>query len=215
VRDLTFFLQALVSVFAVVDPLAAAVLFGVMTAGDSDLARRRMACRAALMTAGLLSWFLLFGGLLFALFSITTSAFRIAGGLVIGIMALDMLKATHTGVRTTAEEQTDGIAKEDVSITPIAVPLLAGPGAISTVMILASRDGLAGYAMVLSAIVLVSLASWLLLREAGRVVDLLGHTGINVIGRLMGLIVLAVAVQFVVDGVLELLPAVRETLGAA
>jgi MarC family membrane protein len=210
--DPGFFAQALVSVFAVVDPVAATALFAAMTLHNGEAERRAMALRAATTTGLVLSVFLFFGSALFALFSITMTAFRIAGGFVVGIMALDLLKATHTGVRTTAEEQNEGIAKQDVSITPIAVPMLAGPGAISTVMILASRtDGLAAYLTLFGVIVLVSLGAWALLSQAARVTAFLGHTGIAVIGRLMGLIVLAIAVQFIVDGLRELVP----TFGAA
>jgi MarC family membrane protein len=204
---LDFFFQAWVSVFAVVDPIAATALFAAMTADNTQGERRRMALQAAIVTGMVLSAFLFFGASLFALFSITMTAFRIAGGLVIGILALDLLKATHTGVRSTAEEETEGIAKQDVSITPIAVPMLAGPGAISTVMILSARCGTStGYLLLSSVIVLVCLSVWLFLRHADHVVRLLGKTGINVIGRLLGLLVLAIAVQFVVDGLMDLAP---------
>jgi multiple antibiotic resistance protein len=202
----TFF-QMLASVFAVVDPIAATALFAALTVHNTLEDRRRMAARAALATGAVLTVFLFFGAALFALFSITMTAFRIAGGVVIGILALDLLRATHTGMRTTAEEETEGIGKDDVSITPIAVPMLAGPGAISTVMILSVRNPtVEGYAMLFAVIVLVAASVWLLLREATRVVRLLGRTGINVIGRLLGILVLAIAVQFIVDGIMDLLP---------
>jgi multiple antibiotic resistance protein len=211
--DPSFFAQALVSVFAVVDPVAATALFAAMTLHNSEAERRAMALRASATTGLVLSVFLFFGSALFSLFSITMTAFRIAGGFVVGIMALDLLKATHTGVRSTAEEQTEGLAKEDVSVTPIGVPMLAGPGAISTVMILASRaDGPSAHLTLFGVIALVSLGAWALLRQASRVTALLGQTGINVIGRLMGLIVLAIAVQFIVDGLLDLAPTFREAL---
>ncbi len=204
------FLQALVSLFAMVDPIAGAALFVTLTVNNTPGERRRMARRAALTTFLVLAFFLGFGAWLFALFAVTMSAFRIAGGLVIGFMTLDLLKVTHTGIRATVQEETEAIAKEDISITPLAVPMLAGPGAISTVMILASRhDGL----IVLAAILLVALATWLFLHQAARIIGWLGQTGINVIQRLMGLVVLAVAVQFVQDGVLELVPAIRQAWG--
>jgi len=207
------FFQSFVSVFAVVDPIAAAALFAAMTADDTVQDRQRMARRAALATGAVLTTFLFFGTALFALFSITMTAFRIAGGLVIGILALDLLKATRTGVRTTAEEESEGLQKPDVSITPIAVPMLAGPGAISTIMILSARLA-SGYArpLLLGVIALVSLSVWLALSQAGRVVSLLGKTGINVISRLLGMLVLAIAVQFLVDGAIELVPLFRAAL---
>jgi multiple antibiotic resistance protein len=210
------FFQSWASVFAVVDPIAGAALFAAMTADNTHAEVKRMAARAALATGAVLTAFLFFGAGLFTLFSVTMTAFRIAGGLVIAILALDLLKATHTGVRSTAEEETEGIVKEDVSITPIAVPMLAGPGAISMVMILSARySGVEGYVLLFTVIVLVSLSVWVLLRQAARVVSLLGRTGINVIGRLLGIVVLAIAVQFIVDGLLELAPRFREALTGA
>ncbi|OIO61139.1 MAG: hypothetical protein COX57_01305 [Alphaproteobacteria bacterium CG_4_10_14_0_2_um_filter_63_37] len=204
------FLQSLIALFAVIDPLSGAALFAAMTPDNTANERTAMARRAALTVFGVLTVFLLFGAAILAFFSITIPAFQIAGGLVVGIMALDLLKATQTGVKSTPEERREGVVKTDVSITPLAVPMLAGPGAVSTVMLLTSRHpGTEGTLMLLAAVGLVALIVWVCLRSAARLVKLLGQTGINVVSRLIGLIVLAVAVQFVIDGVAAVLPMFR------
>lgn len=201
-----FFLQGLISVFAVVDPLGAAVLFVAMTISNTPRQRHRMALHAALTCFAILMTFLICGGIILSLFSISIPAFQIAGGIIIGIMGLDLLKATETGVRATTAEQDEGIRKADVSITPIAIPMLAGPGAISTVIVLASlHPQAADLGMLALAIALVALATWLLLRFASHLIKTMGRTGINVIARLTGILVLAIAVQFIIDGISALI----------
>jgi multiple antibiotic resistance protein len=133
--------------------------------------------------------------------------------LVIAILALDL--QGRLPAFAARRRKTEGIVKEDVSITPIAVPMLAGPGAISMVMILSARYSGAEGTLLFAVIVLVSLSVWVLLRQATRVVGFLGRTGINVIGRLLGILVLAIAVQFIVDGLLELAPLFGEALTGA
>jgi len=196
-----FFWQSLISLVAVVDPLAAAVIFAATTDSNTYHERRHMAWRAAAFASGVLLFFLVAGQLLLSWFSVSLDAFRIAGGIILGVMAMDLLKATDTGVRTTPAEVDESISKPDVSLTPIAVPLLAGPGAISTVMVLsATQPAPTGMLTVAAVIALVGLASWVVLHFSAAIVRRLGATGLNVISRLVGLLLLAVAVQFVLDG---------------
>lgn len=200
-----FFVQALIGLFAVVDPFSAAALFAAMTTANSLEERHAMALRAAIVTFSVLVAFLFLGQAILHFFSISLAAFQIAGGLVLGLMSMDSLKAFHTGVRATSSEKSEGIAKPDVSVTPVAVPLLAGPGAISLVVLYAAQQpGLAGQGTLVAVIALVSLLAWLILRSAGRMVALVGQTGVNVLSRLIGLLVLAIAVQYVVEGVAQL-----------
>ncbi len=200
--DLSFFLQSLITVFAVVDPLGGAMLFLAMTAGNTPAERRAMAKRAAWVSLGVLLVFLAGGRAVLSLFSISLPAFQVAGGIVIGIMALDLLKATDTGVRATQREEDEGLHKADVSVTPIAVPMLAGPGAISAVVVLSSVGGAEHAKLILAIdIALVAVTIYAMLAAADRILDALGQTGVNVITRLIGLIVLAVAVQFVLTGI--------------
>jgi len=197
-----FFWQCLISLFAVVDPLAAAATFATLTATDSLRETRAMARRAALAASGVLFLFLIAGEGILLWFSISFDAFRIAGGIILAVMALDLLKATNTGVRATSDERDEGLRKVDVSVTPIAFPLLAGPGAISTVMVFASsQPGIGGMLTIGAVILLVGLAIWLLLSFASTLVVRLGATGMNVSSRLLGMLLLAIAVQFVLDGV--------------
>jgi MarC family membrane protein len=200
--DVEFFVQALIGLFAVVDPIGAAALFVVMTAANSHEEQHRMAWRAALVAFSVLLAFLLLGQSILHFFSISLAAFQIAGGLVLGLMSMDSLKAFSIGVRTTSSEKSEGIAKPDVSVTPMAVPLLAGPGAISLVVLYAAQHPEpAGRGTLVVIIAIVSLLAWLILRGAARMVGLVGQTGINVLSRLIGLLVLAIAVQYVVEGV--------------
>jgi MarC family membrane protein len=203
--DVGFFVQALIGLFAVVDPFSAAALFAAMTTANSLEERRAMALRAGVVTFSVLVAFLFLGQAILHFFSISLAAFQIAGGLVLGLMSMDSLKAFHTGVRTTSSEKSEGIAKPDVSVTPVAVPLLAGPGAISLVVLYAAQEpGPARLGTLVAVIALVSLLAWLILRSAARMVTLVGQTGVNVLSRLIGLLVLAIAVQFVVEGVAQL-----------
>lgn len=168
--------------------------------------RVRMARRAALVAIGLLSFFAIFGSLLFKFFGITLAAFKIAGGVLLIMTALDMLRAQPSRTRSSPEENSESDAKDDVSIVPVAMPLLAGPGAIATVMVTAGRgkDWLHIIPVLLSIVITCGVA-YALLRAAGRMQKWLGTSGIAVLERVMGLLLAAIAVQFMVDGVVDVL----------
>src|SRR6266704_1081744 len=186
------------SVLFIVDPLTAVPTFLAMTQRDSPEVRRLMARRGAWTCAITLTAFALGGSLIFQKFGITLGAFKIAGGVLIGLNALDMVQARRSQQKETPVEKAEGIEKEDVGIMPLGVPMLAGPGAISTVMVLAGTSkspvttaGLYG------AIVVTALLSYVTLAGAMRV----GQTGMRILTRLMGLVLSAIAVQFIVDGI--------------
>src|SRR4051812_43109537 len=143
-------------------------MFLTITAGDSPEQRRSTALRAALTTWITLCVFALAGGLIFKAFGISLGAFKIAGGIMLLLMAIDMMRAQPSPTRTTAEEQDEGRRKEDVAIFPLAVPMLAGPGAIATVMVLMSRAAwrVVPTAAVFVAVTVTCLAAWLLMRGA-------------------------------------------------
>jgi multiple antibiotic resistance protein len=190
----------MVSIFFVVDPLAAIPAFLTMTADDPPPMRRSMARRAAIVSTVILVVFSVAGGLIFKLFGVTIPAFRIAGGIVLGLSALEMLKAERP-TRETQEEIREGVRKVDISVTPLAIPLLAGPGAISTVMVLTNqRDSWVASAPVFAGIVLTGIATYVLLLFSAPLLRALGNTGIHVLSRIMGLVLAALAVQFVLDG---------------
>jgi multiple antibiotic resistance protein len=202
---LEFSFVALSSIFFIVDPLAAIPSFLVMTAEDSDAKRRRMARQAAWTCCVVLGLFSLAGGLIFKLFGITLPAFKIAGGLVLFLVALDMLQARRSQTQEVTEERLEGAEKEEVGVTPLGVPMLAGPGAISTVMVLMGQSRNWWQVVpVFAAIGITALASYYVLAGANRVRKILGETGIRILMRLMGLVLTAIAVQFVLNGLADL-----------
>jgi MarC family membrane protein len=189
-----------VSIFFIVDPLATIPAFLTMTQSDSLQKRRAMALKASIASTAILVAFAAAGGFIFKLFGVTLPAFRVAGGIVLGLSALEMLRADRPS-RETKEEIREGIEKIDISITPLAIPLLAGPGAISTVMVLTQQTGSWKASVpVYLAIVLTGIATYVLLSYSAFLKRVLGNTGIHVLSRIMGLVLATIAVQFVLDG---------------
>ena len=204
---LSFSLSTLTTLLLVVDAPAAVPLYLTMTESDSVEHKKRTASRAALAAVLTLASFGAAGGLIFRVLGISLGAFRIAGGVLLFLLAIDMLRAQRSRQRTSPEEEAEGVDRPDVSIFPLAIPMLAGPGATSTVMVLVSRaERVWQYVVVFGAIALTGLVSYGVLRGAVRVERGLGRTGMNVLQRVMGLILAATAVQFVVEGVATLLP---------
>jgi multiple antibiotic resistance protein len=208
-RVLSFIFSTLTTLLLVVDAPAAVPLFLSMTAADTDESKRSTALRAAIAAAVVLAAFAALGTAIFRVLGVSLGAFRIAGGVLLFLLAVDMLRAERSRQRTSPEEEAEGVDRPDVSIFPLAIPMLAGPGATSTVMVLVTRAERAWqYVVVFGAIALTALVSYLLLRGALRVERRLGHTGLNVLQRVMGLILAATAVQFVVEGVSNVLPTI-------
>jgi multiple antibiotic resistance protein len=203
----SLFLVSLSAIFFVVDPIGVVPLFLSMTAGDSQEKMRRTALRACLVACGLMLFFAVFGTVIFKVFSVSLGAFRVAGGILLLMTALDMLRARPSETRTTPTEEQEGVVKEDVAIVPLAIPLLCGPGAIATAMVLMARGGesLVSAVPVIAAIVLTFVSSYFILRASGFVQRVLRQSGVAILERVMGLILAAIAVQFVADGAKELL----------
>jgi multiple antibiotic resistance protein len=202
---LQFSLVAFTSVFALVDPIAAIPTFLAMTAHSDKARRRHMAVRAGWTCFLVLSIFALAGPLIFQMFGITMPAFRIAGGVILGLIGLDMLRARRSPTKETPSEAVEGAEKEDVGVTPLGVPMLAGPGAMSSVTVLMSQNAdWIHRGIVLAAVASTSVASYLALAAADRLGSWLHETGIRILSRLMGLILTAVAVQFIVDGLRDI-----------
>ena len=201
-RALTDLLLVFTSVLFIVDPFAVIPSFLAMTERDTAPHRRIMARRGAWTCAITLTVFALGGGMIFKLFGITIGAFKIAGGILIGLNALDMVQARRSQQRETPAEKAEGIQKEDISIMPLGVPMLAGPGAISTVMVLSlGAKGPLMTGAVYVSIALTAFISYVTLAAASMVEHRLGQTGMRILTRLMGLVLLAIAVQFIVDGI--------------
>lgn len=191
---------AFASLFAIVDPFAAIPVFLAVTAGSSLDERRRVARIACLTATAVIAGFALAGPLVFRLFGVTLAAFQIAGGLVLLLAAFDMLRAQASPLRATAEEVAEGVRNGDVAITPLAVPLLAGPGAITMAIVQSGRaaslvEHLAFYAVVAA----VGLTAYGALRLAADGARHISPTVLNIVTRLMGLLVAAIGVQFILD----------------
>jgi len=198
-------LTAVTAVFFIVDPFAATPTFLAITNGYTKDRRKQMARRAALTCLVLLTVFATVGKYLFRLFGITLPAFRFAGGLLLLLVALDMVQARRSRTRETPEEKDDACTNEDVGIIPMGMPMLAGPGSISTVMVLFGQATTWPQAVpVIVGIVITSVVSYVVLAGAGRVAAGLGEIGMRVITRFMGLMLTAIAFQFFVNGLTEL-----------
>jgi multiple antibiotic resistance protein len=211
-RDvLTFGLVAFSAIFFVVDPLAVLPIFLAMTANESPAQKRATALRAAITCGITLTVFAAAGSLIFRFFGITLGAFKIAGGVLLFLVALDMMQARQSRTRSTPEEEKEGIAKADVAIIPLASPLLSGPGSIATVMVLMSRHTLFLYTIpVFVSILLTAIITWLMLRGAGWIERRLSKTFMNVVMRVMGLILAAISVEFVIAGIKDVLPTMHK-----
>lgn len=186
------------SLFAIVDPFAAIPAYLAMTARDSFEQRRRMARTACTVCWLVMSFFAVSGPFIFKAMNITLPAFQIAGGLVLMLSALDMLRAQKSPLRETPEETEEGMGKEDIAITPLAIPMLAGPGAITTAIVLAGHatDWLKR-GIFFAAIAAVCGLTYVILTVAARGARSFPPTVLNIITRLMGLILAAIGVQFI------------------
>jgi multiple antibiotic resistance protein len=201
---LTFSLVTFGGIFAVVDPFTAVPMFLAMTTGTPESERAMIARRASIAAGLILTGFALAGGLLFKFFGVTLPAFKIAGGLLLLLMAIDMLRAQPSRARGSPEETAEGVVKQDIAVFPLATPLLAGPGSIATTMVFMSRSTAWWQALpVIASILVTCLISYWLLRGATLIDRVLGRTGMNVLNRVMGLILAAIAVQFMMDGMGE------------
>jgi multiple antibiotic resistance protein len=190
------------SILFIVDPFAVIPTFLAMTVRDSPEQRRVLARRGAWTCAITLIAFAAGGSIIFKIFGITIGAFKIAGGVLIGLNALDMVQARRSQQRETPVETAEGIQKDDIGIMPLGVPMLAGPGAISTVMVLAlGAKSTAATVTVYVSIVLTALITYWVLAAASLVERRLGQTGMRILTRLMGLVLAAIAVQFIIDGI--------------
>jgi multiple antibiotic resistance protein len=202
---LQFSVVAFTSIFFLVDPFAVVPTFLSITAHDTPEQRRRSAKRAAWTCFLVLTTFALAGSLIFKMFGLTLPAFEIAGGLILLLVGLEMLQAKPSGTRETPKEAEEGEQKDDPGILPLGVPMLAGPGAISTVMVLMGPEPeIERSVPIFAAITVTAFVSFLVLAGADRVRKYMGETGIRIMMRLMGLILTAIAVQFVLNGLTHL-----------
>lgn len=203
----SFFVVAFSAIFTIVNPSGAIGPFLVMTARDSFDKKASTARRACTVATIVLLVCTVAGTFVFQFFGFTLPALKIAGGFMLFQVGIDMINARESRAKATAEERQEGALKEDAAIFPIGIPLLSGPGAMVTVFILGQRAKSFGdYAAIYLSIIATMGISYVMLWQAHRVARLLGATGMNVLSRLMGMILAAIAVQFVLDGITNALP---------
>lgn len=194
-------LLAFVSLFAIVSPVSTAAMFLAMTPDNSPEDRARMAKLACLVVAALLLLFSIAGAIILKALGITIGAFQTAGGVLLLLIALDMLQAKESARKITREESQAGAEKEDIAIMPLAVPLLAGPGAISTSIVLSSQAvGWAQRAALYLCIIAIAVLTYWILKLAAKGASWLSPLFLRVSTRLMGLLLAALAVQFMFNG---------------
>jgi len=200
---LNTFLVALATLFATVGVADIAFIFAALTRNNTPKERFSIATRGVLIASAILLVFGLIGNAVLDVFGITIPALRTAGGILLLLIAIDMVFARHSGATsTTTEEEVEARQKDDIAVFPLAMPLLAGPGAISAIVLLATgaTDGV-NYGLVFLALVVIMLAAWVTLLLAIPIQRLLGVTGLAVVSRMVGILLAALAVQFLFDGV--------------
>lgn len=204
-KDLLVFSSMTFStIFFVVDPIGLIPVFISMTQSDSEQKRISIAKRATIAAGIILVVFAIFGKLIFSVFGITLAAFRIAGGILLWFIAMDMVRARSTRVKTTPEEEREGVEKEDIALIPLAIPMLSGPGSISTVMVLMGQAKNWLYLLpVFISIFLTCLITYFMLKGAQYLLRYLRQTGLRIIIRIMGMILAAIAIQFIINGIFD------------
>jgi multiple antibiotic resistance protein len=200
------YLRFLVTLTAVLDPFLAVPIFLALTASRSASARVALVRAVAIAVFAVLAAAALLGDAILTLIGASLAAFRVGGGLVLLLMALAMLSAKAGGLRQSREEAEELESGELSGVVPLAVPLLAGPGAISTTIIAAQKGGAAHLAAILGCIAVVSILTWLVLRAADAIGGRLGTTGLNIATRLLGLLLAALAIQTMAEGLKGLFP---------
>jgi multiple antibiotic resistance protein len=201
VIDYFYAITVFMGIFAIVDPMGNIPIFYTLTSRFTKEERLRIAKKAVIAAIITLIVFGLIGQYIFMLFSITIPAFRIAGGLLLFRVAFNMLYGVTPGTKSTEKEKKETLEKEMIGIVPVGIPLLAGPGAISTVMLYNSQGNIASSIIVFISIFATLLITYILLRNVDRIFNRLGRVGSLAISRIMGLILAAIAIQFLINGV--------------
>jgi multiple antibiotic resistance protein len=197
----------LVGLMAVVDPIGAVPLFISLMPHASSADRKRTARNASIAVAIILVGSMFAGEPILRLFGISIPAFRVGGGILILLMALEMLKANPGRTRHTAEEDAEALEADSIAVVPLAIPLMAGPGAISLVIVTANRaNDAVDFAALTVSCLLTALSVWICLRLAGPIRRLMGATGINIGTRVMGMLLTAIGVELITTGTRELFP---------
>ena len=201
---LNFALSSFITFFIIVDPIVNVPLFRAFLSDLDQNTRRNMVKKAVIVAAAVLVIFTLAGNTIFHFLGIEMYSFRIAGGIILLIIAVEMLLGKRPGTKSSAAEEEESMRREDLVVTPLAVPLLTGPGAITTgIVLFNTASGITDQILLFAVIGLVYLLSYFILSRSEKVFDSLGQTGTMVIVRIMGLLLAAIAIQFMITGVGE------------
>lgn len=202
------YLKIFIGLLAIVNPLGAIPIFISLSTGLSRDERRRIINIVATSVTSILLVSLLLGEVILGIFGISIHSFRVGGGILLLLMSISMLHAHVSPITQTEEEAEESRDKESIAVVPLSIPLLAGPGAISTVIIDAHKSSAVGhYAVIAAEIVALSLILWTVLRLSPFISQRISATGINIFTRIMGLILAAIAVEFIANGLKGLFPA--------
>jgi len=202
-------LKTFILFFVVVEPVSMVPLFGALTRGGEPGYRRRMAVKSVAISAGIFIVFALAGDWLLQTLNVSVDAFKIAGGLLLFLLSVDMVFARNSGLRsTTIREQDEARYRDDISVFPMAFPLIAGPGALATLLLVVvdARGNTLEFVLTLGVVFLVLLITLVLLLATTQIMRVMGVTGGNVVSRLLGVVLTALAVQYVIDGVTAVWP---------
>jgi multiple antibiotic resistance protein len=203
---LDFLVQSFLTMFVVMDPIALVPAFLGMAGMRPRAEQLRLARKAVIVAGSVMLFFALVGQAVLRYLGINFAAFRASGGVLLFLMALDMVFARASGARETTEEELEAKAREDISVFPLAIPLIAGPATLSSIMILTGKTtSFIGDLSVIAVAFFVLGICYLALRGGTRVIGLIGKTGVNVISRVLGVLLAALAVQYIADGVRILL----------
>lgn len=203
-NELKTIFHAFVTFIIIVDPIAVAAIFVALTMGSDEAYRKRMAARGTAIATAVVFVFAFAGEFLFRALGISLPAFSIAGGALLFLLAIDMVLVRRTGLRsTTVSEDREAGSKEDISAFPLAIPLIAGPGAMTSILLLMERTDHNPWlqASILAVVLVVMAMTYGILIFSSQVTHVLGVTGVNVVGRVFGIILAALAVQFILNGI--------------
>jgi len=204
------YIEMVTAIIVIVDPLGAIPIFLGLTSNDTLRDRKRIARTASIAAGILMIASSVLGEVMLRLFGISVASFRVGGGILVLLTSISMMNARISAVKQTPEESKEAEGKENVAIVPLAVPLLAGPAAISTVIIFTHRfPGAQSKMLLIFSIVIASALVWISLRLSIPLSKKLGRTGLNNITRIMGLLLSAIAVEFITSGLLELFPGLQ------
>ena len=190
-------------IFAIIDPFGYVPIFLSLTSGDSELVRKRIVKKACVTAFLVLTLSTFLGQQILSFFGISIPALQISGGLILLIVGFEMMKVLPVVEKLSQKEENEAARKEDISIVPLAIPMLSGPAAIATVIVLSSRaQTLADYPVIIACILATLLITYFVLRSSSWLIKIIGVNGLNVMTRVMGLLLCAIAIQYVINGFL-------------